>query len=282
MATSENVTEIGQTYVTKAEVKQIEESLHSNPVQDFDLSRVVHVFTAHIQFVEFNVDGANLETHTVKLPPQLLTVVRDQETRDRLIAAFKMVSEGSKISGGKIRKAANDIRKRFIKTNSTYGGVILKAKRSALEAEINKLKAQLEKHKEIVRDRYIKETQKSKKELVQAFWRAVRSSPPADLLAQISTPKPSMDEAKEYLAAKLDQVFPDVTKICDGMRVTFITKDVTWETLNSPHFVDWISKQFPVNKELKKPFEEYRAARQRLSAASSIFNGAASQEKLNN
>ncbi len=270
---SGGVTKIGQTYVSKAEVKQIEENVRSNPVQDFDLSRVVHVFTAHIQFVELRVEGANLETHTIKLPPELLTVVRHKETRDRLTAAFKVVSDESKISGEKIRKAANDIRKQFIRANSTYGGVILKAKRAALESEIDKLKAQLEEHKEIVRDRFIKEAEKSKKELVQAFWRAVRASPPPDLQVQISGPKPTMDEAKSYLAATLDHVFPGVEKLCAGMKVTFVTKDVTWETLNSPNFVEWLSKQFPVNKELKKPFEEYRAARQRLDAAAKIRKG---------
>jgi hypothetical protein len=54
------------------------------------------------------------------------------------------------------------------------------------------------------------------------------------------------------------------------MRVVFITKDVTWETLNSPHFVDWLTKQFRVNAELKKPFEEYQAARQRLDMATKM------------
>jgi hypothetical protein len=263
-AVADNVTQIGQTYVSQAEVKQIEENLSNNPVQDFDLSRVVHVFTAHVQFVEFNIEGTNLENHTIKLPPELLAVVKDKKTRDRLSAAFKMVSEGSKISGNKIRQAANDIRRRFIHTNSIYGGVILKAKRSGLEAEIDKLKAEVEKHKNIVRDKFLKEAERSKKELVQAFWRAVKKSPPDNLLAQISGEKPSMDEAKAYLSAKLDQAFPDVESLCAGMQVIFVTKDVTWETLNSPNFVDWLSQQFSVNKEMKKPFEEYRAARQRL------------------
>jgi len=143
LASPSGVTEIGETYVTKAEIKQIEANIRSNPVQDFDLSRVVTVFTAHVQFVELGVEGANLEAHTVKLPAELLTVVRDKATRDRLTAAFKMVSEGSKISGDKIRRAANDIRKRYIRTISTYGGVILKTKRTQLEIEVDSLRTQL-------------------------------------------------------------------------------------------------------------------------------------------
>ena len=55
----------------RSRIKQIEANIRSNPVQDFDLSRVVNVFTARIQFVELGVEGANLEAHTVKLPAEL-------------------------------------------------------------------------------------------------------------------------------------------------------------------------------------------------------------------
>jgi hypothetical protein len=193
-----------------------------------------------------------------------LTVVRDKETRERLTTAFKLVSEGSNLNGEKVRQAANQIRKRFVRTNSAYGGVMLKAKRADLESEIEKLRALLEEHKQLVRQRFAKEVNKSVEELVQAFWRAVQKSPPNDLMAQIATQKPTAGEAKTYLTEKLKLVFPDVEKLCERMKVVFVTKDVTWETLNSPNFVDWLAKQFPVNSELKKPFEEYQAARARL------------------
>ena len=259
---------IGQTFVSPAEVKRIDVSIRSNPVQNFDLSRVVNVFAAYIQFVELTVSGANLETHTVKLPPELMTTIKDRETRDRLTTAFKMVSENSRLSGDTLRAEASAIRKKFIRVNPTYGGVILKAKREELEADILKLKASLERHKKAVRDRFLKEAAKSKSELVMALWRNVRAQPPADLLIQISNTKPTMDEAKAYLTAKLDDVFPDAEKVCEGMKVDFVTKDVTWETLNSPNFVEWLSKQFPANAALKKPFEEFRAAREQQAASS--------------
>jgi hypothetical protein len=205
--------EIGREVVSKADVQRIEENIRTNPVQDFDLGRVVRVFTTQLEFIELGVEGAELENHTIKLPPELLAVVRDKDTRERLTAAFKLVSEGSRLTGEKIRKAADGIRKRFIRTNSTYGGVMLKAKRADLECEIEKLRVLLEEHKQIVRERFAKEVYKSVKELVQAFWRAVQTSPPNDLVAQIATQKPTTEQAKAYLSEKLGRVFPDVKKL---------------------------------------------------------------------
>jgi cell division septation protein DedD len=268
-----NSVQIGATLVSSDEVRQIEENIRANPIRDFDLGRVVTVFNAHVQFVELSVEGASIERHTVKLPSELLTAVRDKETRDRLTAAFKMISEGSKISGENIRAKANDIRKRYIRTNSTYGGVVLKAKSAALEKEIEDLRRELDAHKVNVRQRFLKEADKSKKELVQAFWRAVRASPPPDLQAQISADKPTMEEAKAYLEETLERAFPDVEEVCGEMKVKYLTKDVTWNTLNDSEFVDWLAKEFRVNKDLKKPFEEYRAARQRaVGPAQGVLN----------
>jgi len=45
----------------------------------------------------------------------LLGSIRDQATRDRITAAFKMLSKESRISGEAIHKQAAPIRKRFIR-----------------------------------------------------------------------------------------------------------------------------------------------------------------------
>ncbi len=61
----------------------------------------------------------------------------------------------------------------------------------------------------------------------------------------------------------LDRSFPDVEKVCGGMNVNLVTKDVTYETLKDPKFLAWIKEQFPANADLRKPIEEFDAARQR-------------------
>jgi len=51
------------------------------------------------------------------------------------------------------------------------------------------------------------------------------------------------------------------------MRVTTVIKDITWNTLNDSGFVDWLRKQWPQRTDLRQPFEQYRAARERMNSA---------------
>ena len=56
--------------------------------------------------------------------------------------------------------------------------------------------------------------------------------------------------------------------MAEDMRVTRVVKDVTWNTLNEPGFIDWLKKQFPLRKDLQQPFELYYAAREAHAASS--------------
>jgi hypothetical protein len=49
------------------------------------------------------------------------------------------------------------------------------------------------------------------------------------------------------------------------MRVTVVAKDITWNTLNDRGFVDWLGQQWRQRTDLRRPFELYRAARERMS-----------------
>ena len=255
--------EIGLTIVPKEEVQKLELTIEQTPVQNLDLGRLVNVFKAHIQLGELTVKGAQLQNHTVRLPASLLTIIKDDSTRRRVTAAFKMVSDKSAVSGAHIATKAAGLRRRFFKHHPKYGGVFLAANFKALESEVALLGLEIERHKQTVRDRFAKEAEKSKTALVSAFWQAVQESPPDDLLAQLTSNKPSKDEAKSYLAHLLDGAFPPVDKLCKGMSVSFVPKDLTWETLNEPGFVDWLEKQYPANSGLKKPFDEFRAVCER-------------------
>ena len=50
------------------------------------------------------------------------------------------------------------------------------------------------------------------------------------------------------------------------MRVSRVVKDVSWNTLNEPGFVDWLKNKFPHRKDLQQPFELYHAAREKLKS----------------
>jgi hypothetical protein len=250
-STLNDLAEIGQLVVPASQIERIEEALHANPVENFDLSRVVNVFAAHIQFYEFEVRGTQIQNQTVQLPKTLIGFIRDKATRDRITAAFKLVSGDSLVSGNKIREKAAAIRKQFIHHHPIYGGVILKSRRPALESEIDGLQELIDKHKNTVLGRFATDVKKSMEELVKAFWRDIARTPPQDLVHQLGTVKPSTEEAKQYLRHILAQAFPTAEEVVGAMKVTRVVKDVTWNTLNEPGFVEWLKQQFPLRKDLQ-------------------------------
>jgi hypothetical protein len=258
--------EIGQKVAPPTQIEKIDLAIRTNPVENFDLARVVHVFAAYIQFYEFEVKGTQIQNQSVQLPKSLIASVRDKATRDKITAAFKLVGSESKVSGDKIRKRAAEIRKRFIRHHPTYGGVIFKSNRAALEAEIVELEKLIEIHKKTVLNRFDHDAKKSIEELVKAFWRDIARAPPQDLVDQLGTSKPSTDEAKAYLRYILAAAFPKADEVAESMRIMRVVKDVTWNTLNEPGFIDWLKEQFPLRKDLQEPFELYHAARETLKS----------------
>jgi F0F1-type ATP synthase membrane subunit b/b' len=254
--------EIGQKLALPAQIETSERAIHANPVDNFDLTRVVKVFAAYIQFYEFEIRGAQIQNQSVTLPKSLIASIRDKSTRDRITAEFKLVGADSKVSGERVRKKAAAIRKRFIRHHPTYGGIILKSARAELEAQIAELEKLIEIHKQTVMSHFDTEAKNSIEKLVKAFWREIFRRPPQELIDQLGREKPATEEAKTYLRHVLTEAFPNATEMIEGMRLTRVVKDVTWNTLNEPGFIDWLKKQFPMRKDLQQPFELYRAVRE--------------------
>lgn len=141
--------------------------------------------------------------------------------------------------------------------------MMLKAKCCAFETDVEDLRDKMESYKDEIRNAYDRERERSKNALVMACWRAIRHEPPKTLVARIAGTKPTMQEAKSYLAQVIDGVLPTLDDICRGMKVNFVIKDVTWETLNDRDFVEWLRNSYKRVKELKAPFETYTAAKGR-------------------
>jgi hypothetical protein len=136
-----------------------------------------------------------------------------------------------------------------------------------LDAEVAKLKLSVDTHRKGVLERLESDVRKSIGGLVQAFWRDVGRNPPQELADQGIT-KPTTEQAKNYLRHKLTEAFPRAQDLAAEMRVTTVVKDITWNTLNDEGFVDWLRKQWPQRTDLRQPFEQYRAARERMNALS--------------
>jgi hypothetical protein len=89
--------EIGQKVAPYPQIEKIDRAIQANPVENFDLARVVNVFTAYIQFYEFEVRGNQIQNQSVQLPRSLIASVRDKATRDRITAAFSQSAQAPEL-----------------------------------------------------------------------------------------------------------------------------------------------------------------------------------------
>jgi hypothetical protein len=81
--------EIGQKVAPPAQIDKIEQAIKATPVENFDITRIVNVFAAYIQFYEFEVRGTQIQNKSIQLPKSLIGFIRDKSTRDRVCPASR-------------------------------------------------------------------------------------------------------------------------------------------------------------------------------------------------
>lgn len=258
------IPEIGTQTARTQDIEAIETAIQANPVEPFDVSRIVQVFSAQIQFFELEIRGTQLKNQTVKLPKDLLTTIKDDETRSRINAAFKLVSADSAVSGEAIHQAGKKLRDEFTRHHPKYGAVVLKADRAELLKRLAALQQMVEDQANAVKARFSQEIEKSIKTLVAAFAPEIKRNPPQQMRKMIGPQKVTRQLAEEYLHHVLRDAFPDAETVADAMSIDHVFKDVTWSTLQEESFIKWLREVFPLRQEMKEPFELYSAARQKL------------------
>lgn len=252
--------ELGKEVVSAKQIEQVKEAIAANPPQKFDLARKVNVFNAYIEFAELRLTGLHISKHTVQLPRNLLLALKDDTTAKRLLTTFRLVGEESKVA-----KEATEIDHKVRKLRDTFtrslgesiGTVILHSKRKLFSDTVTAIRGDIEKFQQKVTERLEKEIETSKKKLVEGLLPAIRKSPPDTLTSQCSG-KPTVDILRRYLDDELSRVFPDAKSLIGEMKLDWIPKGVTYETLNNPEFQQKVRAAFPYEN-FDKPFSEFQA-----------------------
>lgn len=252
---------VGKEALTSAKLQQVKESLDANPPQKFDLARKVNVFNAFIEFVDLRLTGLHISRHTVQLPRDLVLALRDDATAKRLLTTFKLVGDESKVAkeAAEIDSRVRGLRERYTRSlGDGLGSVILRSKRQAFSAEVQEIRETIEKFQAKVLERLEKELGDSRKKLVEALLPAVKKSTPPALQAQVSG-KPTADVLRRYLDDELARVFPSASSLIGEMKLEWVPKGVTYETLSNPEFQERVRAAFPYEN-WDKPFREFEAA----------------------
>jgi len=137
-----------------------------------------------------------------------------------------------------------EIRKDFTPSlGKDHGRVVLKAAKPHLERRLEEFREELRAHQEKIEEELQGQLDESRKQIIDYYVPRVVASPPNAMRGQFL--QFGEAEARIWLEAELDRVFPKAEALIQKMELDVRYKDVTFETLNSKDFLDAIKKAFP-------------------------------------
>jgi len=251
--------EIGTKPIGDEQFERVDGSLKEAPPVQFDLARQVRVFSAYLQYVELKLTGAAIQRHRLAIPPSILTLGGGKDIEGRLRTTFDLIEKGDKLSSKKLEDDLNGIRKNFTPSlGKDHGRVVLKSAKPHLEERLDAFKAKLETHQQGVAAELQTHLNESRQQIIDYYLQRVIDNPPDVLLGQLLNP-PTKEDAQLWLNAELDRVFPRAEDLIHRMQLEVRYKDVTFETLNRPDFLESVRVVFP-RVDWDKAYAEFRAA----------------------
>jgi hypothetical protein len=223
----------------------------------FDIARQVRVFNAYLQYVELKLSGAAIQRHRLAIPPSIQKLGGNKDLDGRLRTTFELIKKGSEFSSKSLEGAPHEIRQLTPSLGKDHGRVVLKAAKPHLEGRLAKFRQDLKVHQVKVEKELQAQLDESRKQVVDYFVPLVVKDPPLAMRGRYM--KFGEAEAKFWLDDELDPVFPKAEALVQKMQLDVHYKDVTFETLNRPDFLDAIREAFP-GIDWEKAYEEFRAA----------------------
>jgi hypothetical protein len=187
----------------------------------------------------------------------------------RLRTTFDLLGKSSSLSSKELEKQLNDIRCNFTPSlGKDHGRVVLKNQKLRLESKLEELSKQLATHQEKVKEELQAKLDESREQVVEYYLPLARSNPPDAVLGQSLSEVVSDEHLKKWLNRRLVKVFPSADELIRQMTLDVHFKDVTFETLNRPDFLESVKKAFP-DVDWDKAYDEFRAAGETKRSTSS-------------
>ena len=274
--------EIGLKVVKAAEIETVKKDLHDNPPLKFDISRKERVFNAKLEFVEFELEGCFISSHTVPIPPELIGLAKkDPQTRSRLRSSFSLLGKADalgakkKISEKILRDERQRISRLYLRPVKGYGVLIRRSNREAFQKEVDKLRDKVDAFRDALRAKLKDIFADNAKRLTKVLLPSIKKNFPEEWVGALGL-TPTQKEIEEMLHQTLLRAFGDPETLLKEMRVNLNFKGVTYGTLIEEKFVKGASEQFP-NLKLH---DEYDASRGRAAVPTAAPSPPTAQNDL--
>jgi len=242
---------IGLDSVDAAKIEEVCKNLTSNPPVAFDLARKVRVFTTRFQFVEFEMTGCSISRKKVTVPSSLMGLAQDAQAKERLHANFDLIGKSDFSGGAKgsvseesLRKKKNEIIKRFLIHLPGHGSVVLRSLKADLVTAVDKLKEEIIAFQTAVKDGLDEHIATNREKVIEALIPGILKNPPSHFTKFHGENAPK-DILRKLLSDEITAVFGTSGELTQGMKATVVFKDVAYESLVDPKFLEVASKAMP-------------------------------------
>lgn len=252
---------VGLHPLDEIKMKRIERELALAPPQPFDLARQVRVFTSQFQFVELTMSGCMVSRKKVRIPSKLVGLARSAGIEPNFHAHFDLVpgeelqvTHGQrKITERSLQKQRRLIEKQFITVLPGYGSVILRSQKADFEQSIATLRADVNLFSEGITEGLRQRMSSSSDAVVKALLPAVEKNPPAEWTKLHGNMLPEGFVAKS-LTEDIQSAFGEPEDLVTEMSVKLVFKDLAYESLVDPKFLETARKAMPGVDCLHKEF----------------------------
>jgi len=267
-AIAELTMELGVDAVAPAHLATVKTAIEIAPPVKFDVVRQVRVFEPYLQYVELSLAGAAVQRHRVRIPKELQNLGTSKDLEGKLKTTFDLIEKGSSMSSKALEDELNEIRKNFTPSlRKDHGRVVLKSAKPHLTKRIADLRTKLEAHQKKVEAELQAKLDESKKQVVDYYVPLAKASPPDALLGSLLNPSTDEASIRSWIEEVITKVFPSAKDLIHKMVLEERYKDVTFETLNRPDFLESVQESFP-RIDWHRAYSEFKAAGESGSEAS--------------
>lgn len=248
------VVENAPTAVPSETIEKIDKAIQEVPLTKFDVARKVRVYNTFLQYVEVELRNASIDKKRVAIPAEIQALGGGQELDGRLKSSFDLIAKNSSISSKPLNDKVAKLRKDFTPSlGKKFGRALLKAAKPQFEERIASLREELKEYQERVKTDIQVQLDGSRDAVVEYYLPLAKQNPPDAAVGLFGS------DVKAWLTHELDKAFPKADDLIKKMDLDVDFKDVTFETLQDPQFLEAVRRAFP-GQNWDKAHDEYNAA----------------------
>jgi hypothetical protein len=237
--------------LSREKLKAVTEDLARNPAKNFNLSQLVTVYNARVQFVEFRLTGCKLSEHRAQLPKHLIHVLKKNPTLSQKIEnSIKLLdSDDGLVTDGTLSQATlfahrEMIHSTFLRPVQGIGTVIERTKKTAFQKEVEALEKEVEAFAKNVEAELYKRFKQIAEQITSEILPEVIDEIPLQWQKKLGT-HPDPERVRWYILEDLLKSFGTPAGKVRRMKAETVFKDVTYDMLSDPDFCAQTAEYFP-------------------------------------